>query len=120
MLPRPQADPVQQRRAVRGQFLRLALQPGALAQAGAQRVDGVQVLARRTGNRRDGSAYVAPPRKLGRWAPRYRHPRWLTSVIGSYPADLGDPGCTTISVFMQRWLHRLPMPFGPKDHDVVA
>ena len=47
-------------------------------------------------------------------------PRWLTSVIGSYPADLGDPGCTTISVFMQRWLHRLPMPFGPKDHDVVA
>jgi hypothetical protein len=29
--------------------------------------------------------------------------------------DRLGPG--TINVFVQRWLHRLPMPFGPKDHD---
>ena len=29
--------------------------------------------------------------------------------------DRLGPG--TISVFAQRWLHRLPLPFGPKDHD---
>ena len=26
-------------------------------------------------------------------------------------------GSGTINVFVQRWLHRLPMPLGPKDHD---
>ena len=29
--------------------------------------------------------------------------------------DRLGPG--TINVFVQRWLHRLPMPLGPKDHD---
>jgi hypothetical protein len=29
--------------------------------------------------------------------------------------DRLGPG--TINVFAQRWLHRLPLPFGPKDHD---
>jgi hypothetical protein len=29
--------------------------------------------------------------------------------------DRLQPG--TIEVFVQRWLHRLPLPFGPKDHD---
>jgi hypothetical protein len=27
------------------------------------------------------------------------------------------PGPGTINVFTQRWLHRLPLPFGPEDHD---
>ncbi len=29
--------------------------------------------------------------------------------------DRLGPG--TINVFVQRWLHRLPTPFGPEDHD---
>ena len=29
--------------------------------------------------------------------------------------DRLGPG--TINVFVQRWLHRLPMPFGPEEHD---
>ncbi|MGE5291707.1 MAG: hypothetical protein ACM3ML_31810 [Micromonosporaceae bacterium] len=27
------------------------------------------------------------------------------------------PGPGAINVFAQRWLHRLPLPFGPKDRD---
>jgi len=33
------------------------------------------------------------------------------------PAICDRPGPGTINVFVQRWLHRLPLPPGPKDHD---
>ena len=36
-------------------------------------------------------------------------PRCRRSATGSAPG--------TINVFTQRWLHRLPLPFGPEDHD---
>ncbi len=71
-LSRLQANPVQQVSAVGGQFVSLTLQPGALAWAAAQRVDGVRVLTRcRARSRADRFGHAAPPRDQARLATRY-------------------------------------------------
>ena len=62
-LPWPQANPVQQIGAVGGQLVSLALQPGALARAAAQRVHHIRVLARcRAPSRPDRTGHAASPR----------------------------------------------------------
>ena len=67
-----QANPVQQVSAVGGQLVSLALQPGALAWAAAQRVDGVRVLTRCRARSRPGRfGHTAPPRDQARPATRY-------------------------------------------------
>jgi len=71
-LSRLQANPVQQVSAVGGQFVSLTLQPGALAWAAAQRVDGVRVLTRCRARSRAGRfGHAAPPRDQARPATRY-------------------------------------------------
>jgi hypothetical protein len=71
-----QADPVQQRRAVGGQFLRLALQPGAFAPAAAQRVDSAGVWAGHARSRPQRFTHATPTRN------QYQA---VSGITGSHP-----------------------------------
>ena len=57
------------------------------------------------------------PRRPGSGSPRCPtgSPPARTRAALQAICDRLGPG--TINVFAQRWLHRLPLPFGPKDHD---